>query len=76
MYSLIFAACSSGALYRASDSASVGADRRDMMEAIAGADAIRKPADVKTREKAEMVRMRRRRERRRLRFGDAVVSSQ
>lgn len=72
MYSLIFAACSSGALYKARDSASVGADMRATMEAIAGAEAIRKPADVKTTEKVPMVSIRRRRARRRLGLGDAI----
>ena len=72
MYSLILAACSSGALYKARDSASDGADMRDMIEAIAGADAIRKPADVNMTEKAEIVSMRRMRARRTLGWGDAI----
>lgn len=62
---------SSGAVYRATDSASVGADMRATIEAIAGAVAMRKPAEVKKIEKAEMVSMRRRRARRKGRFGDA-----
>ena len=75
MYSSILAACSSGAVYRARDSASVGADIREMMEAIAGADAMRKPAEVKMIEKVEIVNIRRNRARRRLGFGDAVGRS-
>ena len=72
MYSLILAACSSGALYKVRDSASVGADMSAMMEAIAGAEAMRNPTDVKTTEKAEIVSMRRKRVRRRLGLGDAI----
>lgn len=68
---MIAAAASSGAEYIATDSASVGADMRAMSEAIAGAVAMRKPAEVKKMEKAEMVSIRRRRARRRLGMGDA-----
>ena len=45
-----------------SDSWSVGAFARAKRAAIAGAVARRKPRDVKVRERAERVRMRRRRE--------------
>ena len=62
---LISAAASSGSRYIATDSASVGADMRAMIEAIAGAVAMRKPAEVKKMDKAEMVSMRRKRARRR-----------
>ena len=72
MYSLIPAARSSVVWYKATDSASVGADIRVMMDAMAGAVAIRKPADVKKIEKADIVRIRRRRARRRLDEDDAA----
>lgn len=65
MILLISAAASSGSRYMATDSASVGADMRAIIEAIAGAVAIRKPAEVKNIEKAEIVSMRRKRARRR-----------
>jgi hypothetical protein len=55
----------------ATDSASVGADMSATIEAIAGAVAMRKPAEVKTIEKAESVSTRRMRARRRLGFEDA-----
>ena len=45
------------------------------MEAIAGADAMMKPAEVKTIEKAEIESMRRSRARRTLGLGDARCSS-
>ena len=67
---------SSGAEYIATDSASVGADMRAMIDAIAGAVAMRKPAEVKKMEKAPMVIIRRRRARRRLGEGDAGIRSQ
>ena len=72
MYSLIPAASSSDVWYKATDSASVGADIRVMMEAMAGAVAIRKPADVKKIEKADTVRIRRKRPLRRLDEDDAA----
>ena len=72
MYSLIPAATSSSVWYRATDSASVGADRSATTEAIAGAVASRKPADVKKTEKAEIVTIRRRRARRKLEKDDAA----
>ena len=62
---------SSGAEYIATDSASVGDDIRAMIDAIAGAVAMRKPAEVKKMEKAPIVSIRRRRARRRLGEGDA-----
>lgn len=46
---------------------------RDRIEAIAGVLAIRKPAEVKAREKAETVSIRRRRTRRRLALDDAMT---
>lgn len=45
-----------------------------MIEAMAGADAIRNPADVNTIEKADIVNMRRMRARRRLGDEDATES--
>ena len=51
--------------YKATDSASVGADMSATIEAIAGAVAMRKPADVKNIEKADIVNIRRKRARRR-----------
>ena len=72
MYSLIPAASSSVVWYKATDCASVGADIREMMDAMAGAVAIRKPADVKKIEKADIVRIRRRRAGRRLDEDDAA----
>ena len=76
MWSLIPAATSSGAEYMATESASVGADMRATIEAIAGAVAMRKPAEVNTIEKAEIVSMRWMRARRRLGFGDAGIWGQ
>lgn len=46
------------------------------MEAIAGADAMKKPADVKIIEKVEIVNIRRNRARRRLGFGDTARTNQ
>lgn len=66
MYSLIPAATSSAVWYKATESASVGADMRATIDAMAGAVARRKPADVKKIEKAEIVKIRRTRARRRL----------
>lgn len=66
IYSLTPAAASSAVWYKATDSASVGADMRATIDAMAGAVARRKPADVKKIEKAEIVKIRRRRARRRL----------
>lgn len=71
MYSLIPAAASSAVWYKAMDSASVGPDMRVTMDAMAGAVARRKPADVKKIEKADIVMIRRKRARRRLEEGDA-----
>lgn len=65
MYSLIPAATSSDVWYKATESASVGADMRATIDAIAGAVARRKPADVKKMEKADIVTIRRKRARRR-----------
>lgn len=76
MYLLIPAASSSVVWYKATDFASVGADIREMMDAMAGAVAIRKPADVKKIENADIVRIRRRRARRRLDEDDAAHCSQ
>ena len=72
MYSLIPTAPSSSVWYRATDSASVGADISAIIEAMAGAVASRKPADVKKIEKAEIVTTRRRRARRKLKEDDAT----
>ena len=76
MYSLIPAATSSGVWYKATESASVGADISTTIEAMAGAVARRKPADVKNIERADIVRIRRKRARRRLDEGDAVHHGQ
>lgn len=76
MYSSIAAAASLGARYKPTDSASVGADMRATMEAMAGAVAIRKPAEVKMMEKADIVSIRRMRARRRLGKGDAMLRGQ
>ena len=62
MYSLIPPAISSVLWYKATDSASVGADIRATIDAMAGAVASRKPADVKKIEKADIVTIRRNRE--------------
>ena len=64
---------SSGAEYIATDSASVGADMRAMIDAIAGAVARRKPAEVKEMIKTPIVIIRRRRARRKLGEGDAGI---
>lgn len=76
MYSLIPAATSSAVRYKATDSASVGADMRATIDAIAGAVARRKPADVKKMEKAENVTILRNRARRRLDVDDAAYRGQ
>ncbi len=55
MYSLIPEATSSAVRYKATDSASVGADIRATIEEMAGAVARRKPADVKMIERADIV---------------------
>lgn len=74
MYSLIPAVVSSAVWYKATDSASVGADIRATIDAMAGAVARRKPADVKKIDKAEIVRIRRSRARRRLNEGDTAYN--
>lgn len=76
MYSLIPAATLSAVWYRATDSASVGADISATIEAMAGAVARRKPADVKNIENADIVTIRRKRARPGLDKDDAVDRSQ
>lgn len=60
----------------AKDSASVGADIRAMIGAIAGAAATKKPAEKKRKENPLIVSIRRRRTRRRVGEGDAMPTSQ
>ena len=76
MCSLIPAATSSAVWYKAIESASLGADTRATMDAMAGAVARTKPADVKKIEKAEMVIIRRKRAPRRFDEGDAADRGQ
>lgn len=76
MYSLIPAAISSFVWNKATESASVGADIRATIDAMAGAVARRKPADVKKIEKADIVTIRRNRVRRRLGKDDAAHRGQ